>query len=225
MRDVLRKRIPRAGGLSILDAGCGTGGMLPLLAEFGQVEGLESSPEAAAHAVKRVAGATVHAGELPGGLPAGRNWDLVTAFDVIEHLPNPVAALEAVRGVLREGGRFVCTVPAYTFLWGRHDEMNRHFRRYTERMLRSELEAAGFRVEWSTYFNTLLFPAIALARLAGRLFPRRDAGSDFRALPGPLNRLLEAIMSAERYLAPHNRLPFGVSILAVARPDAPVRRP
>lgn len=195
--------------------------MLALLSEFGQVEGLEHSPEAVARAAKRAAGAAIHRGGLPGGLPPGRTWDLITAFDVLEHLAEPVTALEAVRGALRKDGRFLCTVPAYAFLWSRHDEANLHVRRYTRPRLAGELEAAGFRVTWSTYFNTLLFPAVALTRIAGRFLPGREVKSDFKAGWRPLNRLLESVMSAERHLAPRVRLPFGVSILALARRVAP----
>ena len=217
VRAVLARRLDRAPRREILDVGCGTGGMLPLLAELGHVEGLEAAPSAVACARRRAPGTPVHLGGLPGGLPADRTWDLVTAFDVLEHLEDPVATLLAIHAALRPGGQLVCTVPAFPFLWSEHDEVNRHFRRYRRRSLLAELETARFEVEWSSYFNTFLFPPVALARLARRLVPARGGGSDIVPTAPLLNRALHALFASERHLVPHVSLPFGVSLLAVAR--------
>jgi hypothetical protein len=101
-------------------------------------------------------------------------------------------------------------------MWSAHDEAHHHQRRYTARMLRGVLAEGGFVLRHMSHFNSLLFPAIAAARLAGRLVGRE--GGDDAMPPRPLNRLLEAIFAAERHVAVRSSLPFGVSLLAVAEP-------
>jgi ferric-dicitrate binding protein FerR (iron transport regulator) len=106
-------------------------------------------------------------------------------------------------------------VPAYAWLWSRHDEMLGHRRRYTAARLRRAAEEAGFAVERLTYFNTLLAPAIVAVRLARAAL--RRPGHDL-ARPGPLvNRVLAAVFGAEAGLLRWLSLPFGISILLVAR--------
>ncbi|MBI3183479.1 MAG: class I SAM-dependent methyltransferase [Myxococcales bacterium] len=217
VREVLTRKLPPASQRRILDAGCGTGGMLSMLRELGEAEGLDSSQEALTLARQRLGPAVpLTLGQLPDGLPAGRNFELITAFDVLEHIPDAVGALAAIRGSLTVGGILACTVPTYQFLWSRHDEVNHHCRRYTARMLAEQLDAAGMRLTWYSYFNSLLFPPIAAVRLMQRLVLPANGGSDFNELPPALNQALTTIFSAERLILPHLRLPFGVSLLALA---------
>lgn len=206
--------------LQILDVGCGTGFMLEELKRFGEVEGLETSPEARALVRERFGeGLVLHERPLPEGIPSGRTYDLVTAFDVLEHLEDPLPTVRAIHAALAPDGMFICTVPAFMLLWSRHDELNHHFRRYTAGMLREQLTAGGFDVQWSSYFNSLLFPPAAAVRIAQRLLPRRaeGEGSDLGDTPpGPLNAAMEQIFAAERHLLARTRLPFGLSVLAIA---------
>lgn len=223
VREVLRRRLPRAAGLSILDVGCGTGGMLQMLRDFGTVSGMDTSEQALASARQRLGpDVPLRQGQLPDGLPPGQTFDLVTAFDVIEHIPDAPAALAAIRGALAPGGALVVTVPAYQFLWSRHDELNHHCRRYTAPLLRRHLEAGGFKMAWHSYFNTLLFPPAAAVRLLQKVLPGRRGGgegsSDLDLPPRPINRLLEMLFAAERFVVPRARVPFGVSLVAVAHP-------
>jgi len=213
----------RAGQLRLLDVGCGTGFLAARMQRFGVVEGLETAPEARALARERLGpGFVLHEAPLPGGLPAGASYDVVTAFDVLEHLEDPGPALAALRSALRPGGFLLCTVPAFQFLWSAHDEAHHHFRRYRDALLRVQLQQAGFEVRWSSHFNAWLFPAVASVRLAQRLLPRpanaTAATSDLAAPPAaPLNAFLERLFASERHvLVRGGRLPFGVSLAAVA---------
>jgi SAM-dependent methyltransferase len=217
---VLRENLAAAPERRILDIGCGTGGNLPLLQQFGRVEGMEGASEALALCRKRLgADFPLHQGLIPDDLPAGP-FDVVTAFDVLEHIPDAVGALQGIRRVLRPEGLLVLTVPAFGFLWSEHDEVHHHQRRYTVDMLTGELQAAGLHLRWSSYFNSLLFPPIAAVRLLQKMAPKRrnTLRSDVESGQGsPLaNKVLEALFSAERHVVPHVSLPFGVSLVAVA---------
>jgi SAM-dependent methyltransferase len=217
LRSVLERHLPPPPR-RILDVGCGTGGNLRLLREFGEAEGLELSDVALQLCRERVGpDVKLHRGAIPDDIPQDGGYDAVTALDVLEHLDDPVAAIVAIRRALRPGGTLVCSAPAFAFLWSSHDEVHHHKRRYTQGLLRAQLEAGGMRVRWSSYFNTLLFPAIAAARVAGRLRPGAGGrGSDLGDVPRPLNSALAAVFASERHVIPRGRLPVGVSLVAVA---------
>lgn len=200
----------------LLEAGCGNGANLALLARFGAVSAFEPDPADLERAVRRGIG-TVDPGSLPEDVPfAGERFDVVLALDVIEHVDDDVAALAALRERLGAEGRLVVTVPAFPFLWGEHDVRNGHRRRYTRTTLRLALQAAGFRIDRLSHFNTLLFPAIAAVRTLGRPFSLDAVGIEVP--PTPLNGLLRRIFGAERWVIRTLSLPFGVSLLAIARP-------
>jgi SAM-dependent methyltransferase len=188
--------------------------MLGGLAEFGEVIGVEAND--ALLAVALAAGLDVRKGTLPDDLPIPSGWaDVVLLLDVVEHLDDDVAGLRGARRFLREGGVLVVTVPAYQWLWSGHDVALGHRRRYVAAELRRLVEGAGYRVERLTYFNTVLFPAIAWTRLYKRL--RGDVRHDLRR-PGPvLNSVLQWLFALERHVVPTPALPFGTSLLVVAR--------
>ena len=209
----LRRELP-GRPLKLLELGCGTGNVLGALGEFGEAVGMEAHPGLLAAA--RAAGLDVRPGQLPGDLPVPAGWaDVVLLLDVLEHLEDPAAALATARRALAPGGALVVTVPAYQWLWTGHDVALGHRRRYTARALRRLVAGAGFRVRRVTYFNTLLFPVIAVARAWKRL--AGDARHDLRRLPEPWSRWLERVFALERYLVPRVSLPFGSSLLLLAR--------
>jgi SAM-dependent methyltransferase len=222
IRELLGKWLPPSPGdrRKILDVGCGPGGMLDLLMEFGQVHALDPSVDAINYCRERVGDrVTLHLGGVPEGVPRGMSFDVITAFDVIEHLQDPVSGLRGLRSVLKSDGALVCTVPAFKFLWSIHDDINHHFRRYTREMLEREFHDAGFRVKYMSYFNSVLFPPIAAARLIGRLLPAaKEAKSDLFVPPQSVNRILTSVFSAEKYVLRNGSLPFGVSLIAIAVP-------
>lgn len=221
---VMRAELARPAGrdLSILDVGCGTGEMTDMLAEFGTVTAIDGSEDAVEHCRARFgAGLDVRVGTIPADLPPAGSSDVVTAFDVIEHLDDDAEALRCLHRVLRPGGTLVVTVPAFAFLWGPHDVISHHRRRYSAPQLRARLEEAGFSVERLTYFNTLLFPAVAAVRLARRIVGEQPGHSDFRTLPPALNRALTSLFGFEALLLARWPLPVGVSLLAVCT-SAPV---
>ncbi|HEX8054580.1 MAG TPA: class I SAM-dependent methyltransferase [Thermoleophilaceae bacterium] len=203
----------------ILDVGCGTGTMLAHLGRFGTAQGVDASEEAVAFCHQR---GLDDVGLLDDGpLPFGDDtFDLVTAFDVIEHVDDDLGLLRDFRRVVAPGGHVMVSVPAYRFLWGPQDEISHHKRRYVRRELTARFEEAGLTVLRSTYFNTLLFPPIAAIRVLRPAKPAEELESDFTLTkPGRVNSLLGRVFASEARLVGRTDLPFGVSILALARND------
>lgn len=219
-RDILADYLTRYGKLSgearILEIGCGTGHNLPMLAGFGTVDAIEIDPAAREIASERL-GKPVGAAPLPElpGIERGA-YDLIAVLDVVEHIEDDVAALAAMKSCLKPGGKILIAVPAHQWMWSAHDVVNHHHRRYSKGTLVSAIEKAGLRPRKLTYFNSLLFPLAAAARIAGRLTGRDD--SDDSPPPAPLNKAFEAIFRLERHLVGRAPMTPGVSIVTLAEP-------
>jgi SAM-dependent methyltransferase len=202
----------------VLDVGCGTGAMLETLARYGCVEGVDSEQAAIDFCHQRGLSNVSRATVPPLPFPDGR-FELVTAFDFLEHVDDDTAALREIRRVLKPDATCFMTVPAHGFLWSDHDRISHHRRRYGARGLRERLVAAGLEPRRITYFNSLLFAPVAAVRLGQRLLPRRDSPRSDLELPGQtsaVNRLLSRVFAAEAALLSRRDLPVGVSLLAIA---------
>ena len=214
IRELIAAHVPLGPDAAILEAGCGYGGNLPLLREFGRVSAFEYDGEARAFAA-RASGIAVAPGALPDRLDlGGQRFDLIAMLDVLEHIEEDSASLSRLGEHLAPGGRMMITVPAFAWLWSRHDEVHHHKRRYSRASLKAALARAGLKPVKTGYFNTLLFPLALVQRLASR-FRSGDAAAE--ALPpAPLNRALAAIFGSESRAAARWPLPFGLSLYAVA---------
>jgi SAM-dependent methyltransferase len=206
-----------------LHLGCGTGAMLEHLRRFGSVRGLDADRRAVdfcrSRGERRVD--VLESSRLP---VADASLDLVTAFDVLEHIEDDRGALAEIARVLRPGGALLATVPAYRWMWGPQDEISHHFRRYGRDELVAKIRASGLRPRRITHFNTILLPAIAAIRLGRRLLPPRELRSDFELnRDGIVNDLLARVFSFEARLLSRWDLPAGVSILALASAPGPER--
>lgn len=202
----------------ILDIGCGTGTMLTYLSRYGDAEGVDVDEDAIRYCQARGLTHVSQAGADHLPFPDD-TFGLVTALDVIEHIDDDQAAFREALRVLRPGGDFLLAVPAYGFLWGRQDDISLHKRRYVAREIREGLTSAGFEVVRLTYINAILFPAIAAVRLLRRVLPKpATLESDFSfPAPRPLNSLLGQVFGSERFFLKRFDIPFGVSIMALAR--------
>ncbi len=213
--DQLRRSLPR-DDIDLLDVGCGTGGTLAYFsAELprARCRGIEPDPAARARCLDR--GLDVLEGTATPMPVASTSQDAVIALDVIEHIEHDEAAARELARSLRPGGIALVTVPAYMWMWGPHDELNHHRRRYVRSEVERLMSDADLEIEFSTYFNTLLFPLGVVQRAAERVTGRHAATE--KAPLTAINAALHAIFEMERPLLRRMQLPWGVSILVVAR--------
>jgi SAM-dependent methyltransferase len=213
------------GPLRILDAGCGTGQMLKCLESHGEAVGIDSSPQAVGYARDRGVSRLVR-GSITDPPFRDGSFDCVVALDVIEHVDDDIGILTKLHEVVKPGGHLIVTVPAFKTLWSEHDEINQHKRRYRAPQLSRLIQEAGFDLQRVSYCNTALFLPVLTLRKGKNLLRasrrRRGAGhdslrSDLGEYPVPVNAALNWLMRGETRLMRHVDLPFGVSILAVAR--------
>ena len=213
LADLIAREIRLPDDARLLEIGCGTGHNLDMLRKFGRLDAIELDDSARALASRRLGHAVADAAlpDLPG-VP-DRTYHLIALLDVLEHVDGDEAALRSIAGKLAPGGAILVTVPAYQWMWSAHDEAHHHKRRYSRRGLRSVAEAAGLKVDKIGYFNSLLFPVAAAARIIGKAMGKTD--SDDKLPPAPLNRVLKAVFGLERHLVGRVPLPVGVSLFAI----------
>jgi SAM-dependent methyltransferase len=229
---VLTAELDGQPDLTILDAGCGTGGTTIELRRFGHVVGVDLAWEALEPArgrgLRQLAQGSVE--RLPF---QDASFDVATSFEVVYHLgvTNDAAALREIRRVLRPGGVLLLRVPAHDWLRGEHDRLVHTRHRYSRSEVAQKLAAAGFEVEQLSWANTVLFPpavakrllegcALRVARFALRSpdSASSDAEPDLWQPPPLVNAALEGAVAVESALIPRKvPLPFGLSVLAVAR--------
>ncbi len=221
IRALLNKYLPD-NQWNILDVGCGTGINLSLLAEYGNVVGIDSSEEAIRFChmrdegnirVARVEDLPFHEGE----------FNFVTALDVLEHIENDEQGLCEIARVCEPGGMFLLTVPVFPSLWGEHDEINQHVRRYEPRRLLSLLQNNGFEIVHRSFMNTWLLPGVFIWRWWLKIRRWFFQPPDGLARPDNMhhhpfmNRVLTAIFSSELPIVVHSGLPVGLSLVVLAR--------
>lgn len=209
-------------GYTVLDAGCGVGGVLPALRAAcpgGRVIGMDQFDEGLRHAREHGPGALVRGAiERP---PFKRPFTVVGLFDVLEHMPDDVGTLRTMRALIAPGGALVITVPAGPDLWSYADDAARHQRRYTRDELADKLRRAGYAIEQLTPYMAALLLPLRLGRAVlsrGREDDaRRRLARELRVIP-VVNEVMTAVLLAEaRWVARRRALPFGASLLAVAR--------
>jgi SAM-dependent methyltransferase len=213
VRALIERRVPR--GSTLLDVGCGAGGMVAELGSAYDTRGVDAAPEAVeacrARGLTNVILGSATDPATWGRLPVGA----VALLDVIEHLDDDIGALRAAALAVGSTGHVIVTVPAYQWLWSAHDVHNHHRRRYTLDRLLDRHRTAGLDPVQYGYFNTLLFPVALVQRVLSRLGLSTDP---LRLPPPAVNRSLARLFSGEgAFVAGRKRgFPFGLSIYCVS---------
>ncbi len=205
----LLKKTPKTA--RILEIGCCSGALVELLSNNGfDAEGCDISASAIRAGARRKVNLFVCDAAK---MKSASKYDVVVASDVLEHIKDDTGALKAWGGLLRKGGKLIVFVPAFQSLWSRHDDVNRHHRRYKLDTLEAAAHKAGFSVERSGYWNFLLFVPAWLQRR----FSKATQISAFEG-KGAINAFLNGLLAAEnKALASGLNFPFGVSCFAVLR--------
>jgi SAM-dependent methyltransferase len=217
-----------ADGYRVLEVGCGTGNVLHSLertCDRGVVVGMDLYPEGLTFARTRTACPLVQ-GNLEQPV-FGVQFDVVGAFDVVEHLPDDLKIFRCIHSLLKPGGVLLLTVPAHQSLWSYFDEAAHHCRRYELTDLRSKLQQTGFEIEFLSHFMASVYPLVWLTRKIGSL-RRRSRGprtpdtdlalslEELRIIP-VVNGILNVVLMQEaRLIKSRFALPFGSSLIVAA---------
>lgn len=200
----------------ILNVGCGTGGTVTLLKNHGAVTNVDTSAQAINYMKQQGHQDAIQVNGI--ALPfSDEAFDIVGAFDVLEHIADDAAALQEWRRVLTHGGAVVLTVPAYAWLWSDHDVSLHHKRRYTWHGLSTLARQNGFTVERISYAFVFSLPLVAGFRLLHKISGRSAGNSTYVDLPAWLNRLFTRLLYIEAWAHRYVRFACGTSVVAILR--------
>ena len=204
----------------MLEIGCGNGNVIYYLRKNGiNCQGGDLFLEGLIYCRRKVKAPLYQIDALC--LPFRNYFDIIGLFDVIEHIEEDEKVLKEVYKALKPEGNILITVPAHKKLWGRYDELAYHKRRYSRKELITKLETTGFTVEKVSYFVTLLFPALLLFRYLNHKRCKKLSNEEFlkkeiQIIP-ILNSVFLWILKIERILIQFINLPFGSSLIAIAK--------
>ena len=207
--------------IKILNVGAATGATSEMLSRYGEVTSLEYDKFCCEFLKVKTGIEAINASltELPF---KNNTYDLICAFDVIEHIEDHEKALDEIYRVLRPHGKYFLTVPAFQSLWSNHYVVNHHYRRYTKKKFNSLISNSNLKIDYSTYFNFWLLIPISIARFILNIIPRKkkenSSGSDNEIMKSSkvINAILFSIFHSEKYLLNNNvKFPFGVSIMTI----------
>ena len=204
---------------TLLEIGCGTGVVLKAVRSevpAMRLVGADQSAVAIGIARRRVEAEYVQFDAVK--IPFRAEFDVVCAFDVLEHVDDDQTVLRELAAALHPGGGLLVTVPQHKWLWSAADDYGRHRRRYTKHEIETKIRSAGFAIVRSTGWMATLLPIMALTRVRDRTPARRYDPTRELRLPSALNRSFEAVLGVERVAIQRGlTFPFGASRLVVAR--------
>lgn len=199
----------------IVDIGCGTGGNLQPLEKYGKVTGLDKSKHALAYCKKRGFHLLTQRSSENTGIKKD-SIDIITMLDILEHVDEDKTLKEIYR-ILRKSGVVLITVPAYQFLWSKWDEALHHKRRYTKESLQTILSKYKFTVLHISYVYSFLLVPVILIRTIKNIYSKNTYPSDFSLNNRLINSLLFSLSQIEQFFILRTTLPFGTSIVCVAK--------
>jgi SAM-dependent methyltransferase len=211
----LKNWVKPKNNAKILNVGCGTGGTLPVLEKYGAVSNVDVSDEA----IKFMKKSGYKVDKINGTkLPYKANtYDLVVAFDVLEHIEDHEKALNEWNRVLKKDGAILFTVPAYQWLWSDHDTSLHHFRRYSKNLIKSIVPQGG-RIQRVSYYIVFSLPLVVGFRVLNKILGRKvDSETSYVNVPNSVNSLFSGILKAEAWAHRFIRFPAGTSLITIIR--------
>ena len=222
-KNIVYDQLAPTGKTKFLEIGCGTGGFIQQIVENENLEitGSEIYLKGLLYAKRNLPNVNFIQFDVTHG-GVGEEFDLIVAFDVIEHIENDVAAISNINKMLNKGGVLIMTVPQHMFLWSKLDEIVKHKRRYSRRELVAKLQENGFDISYCTSFLFVLFPLMLISRMFDK--GRDQSQSEEVALekrikfPNMLNWIFDLFMRIDEALIRLGiSLPFGGTLIVVAR--------
>jgi 2-polyprenyl-3-methyl-5-hydroxy-6-metoxy-1,4-benzoquinol methylase len=202
---------PEGNWGSILDVGCGGGLFFDRLSQFGEVEGVE--PNSSLVESDNPWKDRIHVSNFDATFQPGKQYSLILLLDVLEHLSNPNSCLRRSEELLDSTGILLMTVPAFTSLWTTHDDLNRHFARYTKQSFLELISLTSLRIQDLRFFFHWTFPVKFFIHCKEKYFQTDPV---IPKVPSPsVNALLFRLSIFEQKIFSATPLPFGSSLLAV----------
>jgi ubiquinone/menaquinone biosynthesis C-methylase UbiE len=220
LRDQIIKLFPGKNDLRILNVGAAFGASTIMLQEFGKTDSIEYNKDCCDFVNENYKLNFIHGSitELPFD---DNEFDLVCAFDVVEHVENDRLAIQELHRVCKPGGYTFTTVPAFKYLWSEHDVINEHVRRYTMKNYLQLFDQQKAKIYFKSYFNFFLFFPVAIYRLINSLIKKRNAisKSDHSKITNnTISKILYGIFRSEtNFLKRGIRFPVGISIMIISR--------
>lgn len=210
IRALLSRYCPKDA--SILDVGAGLGEDLFVIIPFGKVTTIDSSKQAVLTLKSKFPSVRAQFGFIEQ-IKVRKKYDVILAFDVLEHIKDDATAVKNIWNLLKPGGLLIGTVPAWSFLWSTHDELLGHYRRYSPKMLRQLLNQ--FNIEFLQFWNFTLSPLISIFKIAQQKYGIKPKTT---RMPEHINRLFSTILNVEsRLVVKKITPPYGISLVFVCR--------
>ena len=207
--------------IRMLEVGCGNGSVLSYLKQHGiNIEGADIFIEGLKFCRQRIGPGGLYQADIMA-LPFVQNYDMVGAFDVLEHLVDDDKALREINTALKPGGLLLITVPANKFVWSYWDEVSHHKRRYSEKEIKAKVEQSGFKIRRISHYMFFSFPLLVLVRLFNKYTTMKKTdynikdSNELKTVP-IVNDILLLLLRLEKRMLRHMNFPFGASLLVLA---------
>lgn len=217
LKKIIKNNTNLNSGDKVIDIGCGTGGFAQvLLNESYDVTCLDTEELAIEYCKKRGI-KNLYLGDLKSYLSKHDNkFKAAFMLDVIEHIPDDQEVVNDVYKILEDKGYFIAAVPAFQWLWSKHDEIHMHYRRYNIKNFSKLFLNAGFKIDYVSYFNSFLFLPAVLKRFIDKI-TKNENDKPVDEVSSTVNNLFYKIFKSEKNLLGKFKFPFGLSIILIAR--------
>lgn len=217
IQDMIHKYTPNA--TNVLEIGCGTGFVLECIQKAlpnAKLTATELYCHGLAYAKEKLSGCEFLQSDARQ-LPFTSEFDLIGAFDVIEHIEEDWVVIQNITKALKPNGYLMLTVPQHPWLWSKSDETACHKRRYTAKTLTTLLQQQGLRIITSSSFMFFLLPLMWMQRMTATQKKQYDQTNELH-LPHWIDKSFESLLLIERFAIQRGlRLPIGGSRLIVAK--------